>query len=187
MEHIKLMKLMYLADRESIDIYGFSISDDEYWSMKKGPVLSLALDLMSGYGDKLPQAKWCEWVSAKENYRVSLCKKIDPEHNFNELASQEIDVMEKVIDQFGEYDVWRLVDYTHCSCKEWIDPGESRLRITFRAILEALGKSESVIEAILKKQKRIAAIRYGPLPFPIPFVPFPPGTIPLEIGHITHA
>jgi uncharacterized phage-associated protein len=86
MEHVKLMKLMYLADREAMDLYWFPISDDEYYSMKMGPVLSLALNLMSGNEDPESQGVWGEWVSAKENYRVSLQRERTTEGAPDELG-----------------------------------------------------------------------------------------------------
>lgn len=48
MEHIKVMKLLYLADRLSWQRYGYSISNDEYYSLPYGPVLSNTLNLMRG-------------------------------------------------------------------------------------------------------------------------------------------
>ena len=47
MSRLKLMKLLYLAERESVRYSGFSMSDDKFLSMPHGPVLSMTLELMS--------------------------------------------------------------------------------------------------------------------------------------------
>ena len=44
MAYIKLMKLLYLADREYMISYGDSMSGDRAVSMKNGPVLSQTYD-----------------------------------------------------------------------------------------------------------------------------------------------
>jgi len=149
MEHVKLMKLMYLADREAMNIYGFPISNDEYYSMRMGPVLSLTLDLMGGNEGVEAQREWGEWVSDKENYQVSLQKKEMTESDLDELADEEISVLRKIFDSFCDWTMNRLIDYTH-TLKEWIDPGSGRLPITLRSIFEALEKPAAEIEAKLK-------------------------------------
>jgi hypothetical protein len=72
MEHARLMKLMYLADREAIDLYGLPISEDEYWAPKTGPALAITLNLVGGYKDYDSQMEWGEWVLAKENFQVGI-------------------------------------------------------------------------------------------------------------------
>ena len=44
-KYLKLMKLLYLADRESMKRHGHPISGDRYVSMEHGPVLSHTLNL----------------------------------------------------------------------------------------------------------------------------------------------
>ena len=44
---MKVVKLVYLADRKNIEKYGDPISDDDYVSMKKGPVCSQTLDMLN--------------------------------------------------------------------------------------------------------------------------------------------
>jgi len=48
MNYLKLMKLLYLADRESMRRNGRPISGDRYVSMDHGPVLSQTLNLING-------------------------------------------------------------------------------------------------------------------------------------------
>src|SRR5712691_464729 len=48
MNYLKLIKLLYLADRESLKRHGHPISDDRYVSMDHGPVLSTTFNLIKG-------------------------------------------------------------------------------------------------------------------------------------------
>ena len=48
MSYMKLIKLLYLADREALLRWGRPITFDAYVSMDRGPVLSSVLDLING-------------------------------------------------------------------------------------------------------------------------------------------
>jgi len=144
MPHIKLVKLMYLADRQAYDDYGFSISEDDAVSMPYGPVLSKTLDLINGnvrYADA-----WKALISAKADNKVALCNTTVDVEDLDELVTEEMSVFDKVFDKFGGFDKWKLVDYTH-TLPEWKDPGKSVIPIHPREILEALGKTDEEIEA----------------------------------------
>jgi uncharacterized phage-associated protein len=147
MEHVKLMKLMYLADREALGTLGAFISDDSMYSMRMGPVLSQTLDLMSGNYDPLSEGAWSEWVSDKENHQVMLKKQIS-ENDLDELSDAELSIMEKVYDRFGDWTMKALIDYTH-GLKEWGNPGMGRIPIATESILDALGKTPEETRAIL--------------------------------------
>jgi len=60
MSYMKLIKLMYLADREALLRWGRPISTDRYVSMDKGPVLSRVLDLATDGDDPSRPAIWSE-------------------------------------------------------------------------------------------------------------------------------
>ena len=47
MSYMKLIKLLYFADRKYIKQTGSSITKDTYYSMKNGPVLSNVLNLIN--------------------------------------------------------------------------------------------------------------------------------------------
>ena len=113
MSHLKLMKLLYLADREAMNRYGISISGDHMVAMPHGPVLSMTLDYMDGGIESSPGG-WEEWISDKENHEVSLRKPI-ARGALDELSIAEIEVLEAVWNQFGKMDRWEIRNYTHTS------------------------------------------------------------------------
>ena len=56
--YTKLLKLLYIADRESLRRHHTSISGDAYVSMNAGPVLSRAYNLIKG---EASSEIWSHW------------------------------------------------------------------------------------------------------------------------------
>jgi uncharacterized phage-associated protein len=152
MPHLKLMKLMYLADREALGAYNATISGDTAYSMRLGPVLSRTLDFMGGHFD----GDWSEWITPKANWQVGLQREI-AEDDLDELSDAEMRVLRAVHDRFGAWDKGKLIDYTH-GLKEWRDPGLGRAPITPEDIFEAMGKDKEEIEARLRYLQEDAEI-----------------------------
>ncbi len=140
MSHLKLMKLLYLADRESLAQFGAPISGDSPVAMPHGPVLSMTLDLMDG-NVRPSQDGWDAWVTAKENYEVSLARSLLSRDELDELSDNDIDTLSVVWDRFGQMDRWAIRDYTHDHCPEWKDPQGSSAPIGYDEIFRALGRS----------------------------------------------
>ncbi|MBF0133232.1 MAG: SocA family protein [Magnetococcales bacterium] len=137
MPHLKLMKLMYLADREAIHTMGLPITWDCPVSMPHGPVLSRTLDLMDGNVRSSPGG-WENWVSAKENHEVSSRTILGPDR-LTKLSKAEISVLESVWQQFGGMSRWEIRDWTHDHCPEWEDPHGSSFPISFDSMARCVG------------------------------------------------
>src|SRR5438552_2018304 len=76
MEYMKLIKLLYLADRGVLLAIGQPITGDRLVSMKHGPVLSRVLDFIT-HGPERTQSEWFSYVAEPEGYSVAL--KREPE------------------------------------------------------------------------------------------------------------
>ncbi|KJV06263.1 hypothetical protein VZ94_12415 [Methylocucumis oryzae] len=139
MSHLKLMKLLYLADRESLRLYGLSMSGDCMVSMPHGPVLSMTLNLMDGDVESLPGG-WESFISAKENHELALKTELQAD-TLDELSKADTDVLETIWQQFGNLSRWQIRDYTHQHCPEWEDPHGSSKPIGFEKLFQALGRS----------------------------------------------
>lgn len=137
MSHLKLMKLLYLADREAVRLNGLPISGDQMVAMAHGPVLSMTLNLMDGDVESSPEG-WEAWISDKENHELSLRQPFDPEE-LNELSPAEWAVLESVWQQFGGMNQWAIRDWTHRYCPEWQDPHGSSIPISYQRLARALG------------------------------------------------
>lgn len=137
MSHLKLMKLLYLADRESMDQIDEPITADVPVSMKNGPVLSQTYDLMKG---ETPSAAWQKWVADIQDHEVTLRAEISDREDLDELSDFDIEILEKVWAEHGHKTRWNLVDFTHERCAEWRDPGYSSVPIDPKSQFFALGR-----------------------------------------------
>jgi uncharacterized phage-associated protein len=143
MSYMKLVKLLYLADREALLSWGRPISTDRYVSMDRGPVLSRVLDLATDGEDPGTPSIWALSITEPSNYYVEL----KAEAGDDELSEAEIQLLDKVFAEHGRKSRWDLVKLTH-TLPEWIDPQGSAIAITYRDILKAGGKSDLEIAAV---------------------------------------
>lgn len=156
MKYLKLMKLLYLADRESMKRHGHPISGDRYVSMEHGPVLSHTLNLING-AVKFQERGWGYWIADEADYAVSLRRKTSRDA-LDELSDADMDVLSAVHDKFGSMDEWRLVRYTHRYCPEWEDPNGSSIPIDYETIFRALGCTSAEAKKLgarLERERRI--------------------------------
>lgn len=135
---LKLIKLLYLADRMSLTKYGRPISYDRLVSMDHGPVLSRTLNLMNGDVGGPAAAKWDEWISARANNEVGVKRRFSRD-DLDELSAADLEVLETVWLEFGPMDKWTLRDWTHKNCAEWIDPNGSSSPIDEVKLLQSIG------------------------------------------------
>lgn len=139
MSYMKLIKLLYLADREALIRYGRPISTDRYVSMDNGPVLSRVYNLAAGGNAPDSPSIWSSEISAPSNYEVSLVGKAE----CDELSDAEIELLKETFKKYGSMDRWDLVEVTH-KLPEWQDPDGSAIPITYRDILVADGKKSEL-------------------------------------------
>lgn len=118
---LKLMKLMYLADREAMRLHQFPISMDEMVSMKHGPVLLQTLSLIHGDVDGAQGEAWNHWITDRANHEVATRRQFKPSE-LDRISKADLEILEAVWKKFGGYDPWKLRNYTHKKCKEWRDP-----------------------------------------------------------------
>ena len=144
MPHLKLMKLLYIAERASLQKNGYPVIGDRLVSMDHGPVLSNTYDHMKGMEFVSPGNGWNKWVSPVQNYEVSLAKEYNPK-DLDFLSEATLEILAEVWKNFGHMDQWEISEYTH-SFPEWEDPRGSSQVITYKELLEALGYGEGSAE-----------------------------------------
>lgn len=149
MSHLKLMKLLYLADREALLRLGRPITFDCCVSMDHGPVLSQTLNLLTG--DTRTGGPWIKTISAPANNEVSLRE--DPGED--KLSDAEDQLIREIFDLHGAKSRWDLREFTH-SLEEWQDPKGSSIKIDYKDVLRAGGKTEGEIESILEEIENLA-------------------------------
>ncbi len=143
MSFVKLIKLLYLADREALIRWGYPITTDCYVSLDIGPVVSQIYDLIRGDPPLNSVWIWRKFISAPENYEVRLLG--DP--GTSELSCREQQLIDEIFSQYGCQSRWTVVDYTR-SLPEWTHPDGGALPIEYRDILKAARKTEAEIAAV---------------------------------------
>lgn len=147
MSHLKLIKLLYLMDRESLRRWGRPVTGDSPVSMPHGPVLSRTYDLMNigeREDDDHGPTYWGKYISDIGNHEVKL-KTAKP--GTDDLSEAEIELIEEIFRRFGKMSRWELRDYTH-ALPEWEDPGQSSAPIPMESLLSVLGKTDLEISRI---------------------------------------
>lgn len=149
---VKAVKLVYLADRESVRRSGFPIQDEPRVSMKHGPVNSNTYAFINGEGDCDPSlCGWSDHLQDRANHRIGLADRDIAVEDLDELSDAELAVLDDVWDQFGAMTQWQLVDWTHQAdnVPEWEDPGSTSTIIPLERLMRALGVSEAAQQSAL--------------------------------------
>ena len=147
MPYIKLIKLLYLTDREALFRWGRPVTFDKYVSMDNGPVLSQTLDLITEEPEPGKKHYWFEYISEPKNYAVSLKK--DPGQE--DLSEAEVSLIKQIAEKYGKMDKWKLIDDIMHKLPEWIDPNGSAIPIDYKDILRASNKTPQEIASILQE------------------------------------
>lgn len=158
MPHLKLMKLMYLADRAALDEFGFSLTGDRAVSMPHGPVLSMTLNLVNGDIES-GEDGWESWISDRADHEVGLRERPAGQDELDQISAADVDILAQVWRQFGHMGKWQIRDYTHDHCPEWEDPEGSSKPISFERIFTALGRSAE--DAALLAERIAEQHRFG--------------------------
>lgn len=143
MSYMKLIKLLYLADRRALLDLGRPITFDRYVSMDHGPVLSQTYNLI--VAEELPDHRtyWRQFISEAEHYEVSLVQEAPDD----ELSRAQEEILDSVFAEFGHWDRWELVRFMH-TLPEWEDPQGSSLPISIYDVLRGGGLEEDDIESV---------------------------------------
>ncbi|MCX7047212.1 MAG: Panacea domain-containing protein [Candidatus Sumerlaeota bacterium] len=149
MNHMKLLKLLYLADREALRRWERPLTGDSPCSLPYGPVLSRIYDLIKHHPILPSHPSWSDFISETEDYAVALKKPAGDD----ELSQAEIDLVDRIHQQYGSMGEFELVEYCHKHCPEWKDPGDSSQSIPFEEIFRAIGKNEDEISRIAAEAK----------------------------------
>lgn len=147
MPYLKLMKLMYFAEKEGLFRFGYSITGDKMVSMPHGPVLSHTYNMIL---DGSSHPDWERWISGESNYCVSLNAAGITEENyidkFDLLNKAERDLIAEIQAKYKNLTKWQIRDLTHRPdvCPEWTDPNGSSYPISLEDLFILNGKIDDL-------------------------------------------
>lgn len=161
MPSIKLMNLLYLSDRESMDRFGYTMTGDRMIAMPSGPALSSILCLMNGELQE-PMKGWGKWVKGAENYHLTLSSTPSNDY-YDELSIADIAILDEIYAQFSSMDKLEMRQYIHQHCLEWKNPHGGSFTIKIENVFRALGKNEHEVNILshLMRQRHEQDIAVG--------------------------
>lgn len=101
---MSIFKLMYFADKTSLELFGRLICGDSYVAMENGPVPSASYNLVKAADD-----------TDNYGFKVRFKYHIEPlrEANLDELSESDIDCLDMTIDSLGKFPAWYLSKISH--------------------------------------------------------------------------
>lgn len=153
MNSMRILKLLYIADRESIQETGRAIVGGPIVAMERGPVLLEVYDLIRGQHKDMPL--WDEFYRTVD-YSLAMRKHPD----VKKLSKYQIGKLQEVAERHKKDDEWALSNLTH-QFPEWEknNPGKSCRPISFDDLLDAIGMSDQSAE-IASELAHIAKMRH---------------------------
>jgi len=132
--------------------WGFTITEDEYYALKHGPILSRTFDLIKGNADRNAQAVWDEFFFT-EGYDLRGDKTTRPAETLSPVEEQ---ILAEIDDRYKSKTYREMIDVVHdpSCCPEWSDPGEGSKRIALQDILSSSGVSEDEIAEVIEELER---------------------------------
>jgi uncharacterized phage-associated protein len=148
MNYMRLLKLLYIADREMLATHAFPITGDAIVAMERGPVLNRTYDLI-----RANEGDWAKFIH-KEHYDVVLAN--DP--GKGQLSKAILAKLREVTERYQDMDEWDMVEETH-KLEEWrkhFPPGsKSSQFVPWEDVLIAQGK-ESLIPEVESDERSSA-------------------------------
>jgi uncharacterized phage-associated protein len=138
MNYMKLIKLMYLSERMSFELYGRPMTGDEFYNLPNGQILSTTLDLIKGTmeGEFFPR-----FFSKPRGFQILILE--DP--SISKLSKADVKILETVYQKYGNLDQWQLSKICH-ELPEWENPGFSRLPIPYERLMKVLNFTDEEID-----------------------------------------
>lgn len=147
MGRLRLLKLLYIANRRAINELGRPILRGPVVAMKHGPVHSAVFDLIKE--NHVDADRWATFIRRDGPRNLHLVK----QPPLGTLSKLEIEILQTVFDDLSGMEDYEIVDLTH-SFPEWENNYPNKSESTSRPIpLEDLVRSaaqESDVESILE-------------------------------------
>lgn len=120
---LKIVKLIYLADKYHLLCYGRTITNDRYCAVINGPMGSTVANVLTADTEYLTpgdKKKISELIDRNDKYNIRL-KNLT--HKTNMLSESDEEAIDFIFKKFGKRSVHELIDYVHL-LPEWAPYGE---------------------------------------------------------------
>jgi uncharacterized phage-associated protein len=110
MNYMRLLKLLYIADREMLAEHAHPITGDQAVAMQRGPVLSQTYDLLV---EKVQDPVWAKCLK-RDHFEVVLFDNPGKSH----LSKDILKKLQTIMVRYQDLDEWDMVEVTH-HLEEW--------------------------------------------------------------------
>ena len=138
---LKVTKLAYLAERESMRQFDEPMFFDTLASLPDGPVPSITLNLMNG---NTTDTGWAKYVGGRAGYDIPLARRDLNVGDLDRLSEADLAILDALWAKFGSMNQYGIRDWTHVreNVPEWIDPRGSSRPIEHETVFANLGKGD---------------------------------------------
>jgi len=93
----KILKIFWFADLKHIKEYGRPITEDSYYKLENGPVLTLLYDIFKAVRDNNEPlySKYSQYIEIQGSYMINPLKKADMDY----LSGSDINALDKSIEE----------------------------------------------------------------------------------------
>jgi uncharacterized phage-associated protein len=159
---LKLSKLVYLAEREAMRLYDEPMLYDQLCSMPDGPVASVTLNFMNGEN---ADSRWSHFVGPRNGFVIPVANQDVGFKELDRLSRADLEILESLWGRFGDWDRYKLRDWTHlpANIPEWKDPQGSSIPIRHAEVFLRLEKDnpeelERDIQEVRELSKALNAV-----------------------------
>jgi uncharacterized phage-associated protein len=151
MSRLRLLKLLYIADRELLQERNRPLTGDRAVAMDNGPVLSETYDLIKGVD--FSAHRWAKFFR-NEGRDIHLIHDL----GVGKLTRKEIQKLREVSERLAEWDDWAVAEYTH-GYPEWIKNRPQKggqNPISLDDLLDAIGLSDRKADLLANEKAESA-------------------------------
>lgn len=136
-DKLKLIKLIYLSEREHLATKQRPIFWDDLRSLPHGPIGSSTLNGIDGF---IHQEIWSHYIARNGN-KVFSTKRFARD-DFDELSNSEIKSLSVIWEKYNKLSASALRNYTHDNCDEYTETEKKSIPIEYSQLLLAVGMDE---------------------------------------------
>jgi len=138
-DKVRLMKLIYLSERNFIKQHSEPMLYDELYSFELGPVCSNTLDGVNGAFN----GTWSPYVQLSPDDKMTVVSGATFSRNdLDELSDVEMEVLNSAWTSFGWMNRDQIVNYTHVNCPEYTETVKgTKAPIQYEELFRILGFS----------------------------------------------
>lgn len=149
---LKVVKLVYLSDRESLAKFGFPILTERRVSMKHGPVNSQTYNNIKQDPKRAVDLdEWSKFLTAVSDKKIGVRSGISRDA-LDELSSADISILDEVWDKFGHMTPSQLRRWTHDNCPEYEEVEFGSKTIELRRLVGKVGLTREQYEEVVAQE-----------------------------------